>query len=480
MIARSALDELGLVLKGFRPVLRSMDVRTVAVRLAPNEGWINLVTSILISEKTVNEVKDQQKSLLEVSENEFKIFLGAWPFEDSIFDQITKGSLLFKSSEELSTVQTRQFDLLKLKVFSSWRNLNGSVQCVLCAMGGGSPPQEREKLWAVSRSQNAVAKVQNYSSIQELISHVLKIEISDGEHKDFEVTIGSLAKIDWVGFVNSSFEAKISKLCGVRDLQLNLNLKRFGSGYSKTIWRQIIPIEESEQEPTNNCIVAKSVKIDDLVPFDQMDAELIHKISALTIDSKQATVPLKNLVEPVLKTLGAFCSLADFKKMLLEPQMFGKEPQKIFETAVCWLLSLAGLNPICLSTKIKDLKGKDRKFDSLKIESGFDVGCADIIAYKDNDCLLLVDCDIGSINETKIQRLLATSKHFEASLNTYGKLRFVPVLFTTKECEQQSETGVRLVGKNVIEIIFEELVKGNRDEAASQIVSSNLLMWNIH
>lgn len=115
------------------------------------------------------------------------------------------------------------------------------------------------------------------------------------------------------------------------------------------------------------------------------------------------------------------------------------------------------------------MDGKKRTFDSLRLESGYDIGCADIIAYKENDCLLFVDCDIGALDDKKIQRLSETCKHFRKTLKTYGKFRFVPVLFTIKDCDAQSNSGVRIADRKVIEKMFEELVKGNRDQAIAQI-----------
>ena len=53
-------DELYSVLEALKPALKSMDVRTFAVA-APEEDWQNLITSVYMTEISVDEVKNQQE-----------------------------------------------------------------------------------------------------------------------------------------------------------------------------------------------------------------------------------------------------------------------------------------------------------------------------------------------------------------------------------------------------------------------------------
>jgi len=63
-------DDLLPVLKAFSPALKSIDVRTVAVCPASEEHWQNLVTSIFLSDKTVEEIKLEHKKLSIVRNDE--------------------------------------------------------------------------------------------------------------------------------------------------------------------------------------------------------------------------------------------------------------------------------------------------------------------------------------------------------------------------------------------------------------------------
>jgi hypothetical protein len=137
---------------------------------------------------------------------------------------------------------------------------------------------------------------------------------------------------------------------------------------------------------------------------------------------------------------------------------------------------LAGFHTINLNIEISRLKSKKcKKFDSLVAEeSGVPIGSADIIAYEDNKRLLLIDCDIGGVDDNKIDKLLEARKHFEA-LSKFGKLSFVSVLCTPRECSTMTNNGVVIVDKYILESIFENIAKGNRQAARDNIFNMGIL-----
>lgn len=59
----SITNELYSVFEALKPALRSMDVRTFAVS-APEGDWQNLVTSVYLTENSVDEVRKQQEKML--------------------------------------------------------------------------------------------------------------------------------------------------------------------------------------------------------------------------------------------------------------------------------------------------------------------------------------------------------------------------------------------------------------------------------
>lgn len=466
-----ASDEVYSVLQAFRTFLKSIDMRTVAVRPQSGEDWRNLVTSVTISEKTVDEVRNEHGRLPKLVNSQIALFFSVVPFDLLAFEGFARGDIGDSSINASRGVGisgigrrriiTRQFNPLKLKMKSTQRRLDGALKCVLSATANADTPQARMQLWDIVHDQDNEAKRLNYPNIFELIGDALRIEISPRDLKDFECTISDLARIRDVIFCKPSFIVEIEKISGLRDLQLNLIQKRGGKGgFFSNIWRQATPIDESEPLSVGKThVVKKSLEPPSLSAFDLIELRLIHRPSALTLDETYRRTPLQYVVEPFLKVLDAFCPIDKFKKMLLEPEKCGKEPQKIFENAVTWLLSLAGFHTLYLG-----------RYDVLRAkESSYEIGSADIIAYEDNERLLLVDCDIGSVDEKKIQKLVETRQQLESIIHN-GEIRFVPVLFSPRAYEEtRKNTQVTIVDKAIIESIIEKLAKGDRESARAKI-----------
>jgi len=477
----SSPDSLLAVLEAFEPVLNSIDVRTVAVKPMEQDKWQNLVTSVFLSEKTVEEIRKHQEKLPQLCTANLGFFVDAFPYSLSRLQDLVKEKIILRSNGH-QTVEKGHIDLHTLGVASFQRSLRGSYQYVLSSSNLTSMPQtEREKLWSIFSNQFRESKRLGRASIHDMAKELLEVDLNDRDRKDFEVgiVIGDFVKIESASFKGSFFELTIKKTPGLKGLQLNLSLIRATDvAWNTLVWRRNVDLRETKGNRKKRfCVTRNSFELDGSTPFDTMNVELIHKPSALTLATTMATAPLRNVVEPLLKTLGAFCPLDEFKMMLLEPVRYGKEPQKTFENAVVWLLSIAGFHSVYLAAKIK-ANGHEKSFDVLRaVESRFEIGCADIIAYEENEALLLVDCDVGSPDDKKIRKLKATAKFIEKSLSN-GKLRIVPVLFSPRDStELPQEAGVSIVGREAIEGFFKEIAKGNLKKARHSIWYGSFLMF---
>lgn len=349
-----APDKLYSVLEAFHPFLKSVDMRTFAVSSTLEGEWENLITSFTVSDKTVNEVKSEQEKLPKIRNNEVALFLEAAPFDYSPFDYFVKGKIrhgrLIVGGGGIgvggTTIRTKQFDPLELKVTSSRRRIEGLSKWVLSVTNLNTTP-EREELWAIAQRQTGLPKELYYEDMNDLLKSTLRIE-EISHAKDFELTISDLAKIENVTFSASSFVVEISKILDLKNLQLNVLQGRSEKGGEfHTIWRNRYSIDEIEaQQPKKT--VSVTVEPPNIFPFDSIRMELIHRGSFLTIDDSWNRAPFQNVVEPFFKVLDAFCSIDVFKEMLLKPQNFENAPQLMFENAVSWLLSLAGFHTIYL------------------------------------------------------------------------------------------------------------------------------------
>lgn len=455
-------------------------MRTVAVRPESGEDWENLVTSMAVSERSVEEVEMEQRKLPKLRNGQFALFPFAVAFDFDVFEGIARGEISHKwlniskgsgSAYRTLRIKTKQFNPLKLKMLSIWGRPNGTPKWVLTAANSNTSP-EREQLWSIVQRQSLEAKRLYYSSMEDLIKDALKVD--DLSHaKDFELTISNLAQIGRVTFSKSTIDVEISKISGLKNLRLNVIQSRAKNGGSHyPIWRERITIDEKADIPNGQIyIIEESIQPPDLLPFDSVSLQLIHWDSALQLDETWERAPLRNVVEPFFKVLGAFCPTDEFKKMLLEPENCGKEPEKIFENAIVWLLSLAGFSTIYLGTKIKNLEKKgERSFEVVRVqESGYQIGGADIIAYEENKRLLLIDCDTGSLDDKKIHGLIETQQYFK-NLSDFGKIECIPVLFSPRAYGEVKDMQVAIADRTVIESIFEDLARGDRESARSRIL----------
>jgi len=454
-------DELYFVLESFKPALKSIDLRCVAVTTPSEDYWQNLVTSIFFSNKTVDEVKNGQKTIPQVHNNYFGLFYDAVPFNDwyDVLGKIMKGILKIPIAPfGTNRIQFRKSDLSQLKVSSSKEWINGSYRCILRAVDSGSG-EERKELWSIVDRQGVLSKQFNFDSIPQLIEHHLKIRYNQNDQKDIGIAIYPPATIENLQFRNNNLEVILEKTSELKGLQLNLRTEHG----ARVAWRRTCKIAFEKTEFRNNPEV---IDIRELSPLDLLFVQLIHRDSGLTLDEVFRRVPIKNVSEPFLKTFDTFCSLDKLKSMLFEPKKYGKRPEKIFENAVTWLLSLAGFEAIHLGVSITKLDRKQEKFDVLYAKGGIPIGCADTIAYEESEWLLLIDCTIGSIDEAKVQELAETKKYFREKLKGYEKLPISAILFSPKEYRKSSPSlDVLIADKSIIERIFEAVVKGKREDA---------------
>lgn len=449
-MAPSNPDELYSVLEALKPALRSMDVRTFAVS-TPNGDWQNLITSVYITANSVDEVKKQQEKIHPLRNNEVALFSKAVSVDYTLFQNIIDGEVKFLTPFGINKVRFRKFDPTKLKVVSTQARISGlSYKWILRAEGIGGQG-ERAELWSIVKNNEIAAKKVGSPNIATLIKNTLQIDYGNGYQKDFELIVPPLASIENAYFVNSNFEVKIKKASGLRDLQLNLTLKRDDI----TIWTDPRKLKDEQQKTSKaSILVTESIPIKDVLPNDLLDVELILGESALALDKKSAYAPLEHTVEPFLKTLDAFCSLEKFENMLLKPHQH-KKADKVFENSVTWLLSLVGYNPIHLG----------EKFEKCQTETQFEFGSADIIAYEENETILLIDCDTGVVDPKKIEQLIELGNYFSELFKDYRGLETIPVLVTPTNYRGQPKKGIRIVDCKSLKRIFEELSKGNHERA---------------
>ncbi len=159
--------------------------------------------------------------------------------------------------------------------------------------------------------------------------------------------------------------------------------------------------------------------------------------------------------------------------MLSEEVYKYPKPEVTFERAVAWLLSLGGFHTINLESK------KIKSFDKVHV-GAVEIGCADILAYKENDRLLLVDCTIRTPNAQKIQDLKDAKKHVSSILASYKGLRVVPLIFSPADCSHvETDVEVRIIDKYQIKEILGKIARGQVEDIQHMFYDFRKIAWRV-
>ena len=114
--------ELFSVMQALSPALKSINVRTIAITPESTDEWQNLITSIFLTEKSVDQVRKQQQNMptFRNKKNDFAFFQNAYSFDNSsFFEELVKGEVRFPDSFGINKVYFRKFDPLSLIVHST-------------------------------------------------------------------------------------------------------------------------------------------------------------------------------------------------------------------------------------------------------------------------------------------------------------------------------------------------------------------------
>lgn len=452
------------VLHAFSPAFKSIDFRIVAVK--PEVYWISAITSMFISCKSQKEIKSEQQKIKEKlpKSDKFSILLDCYPF-DSISD-------LFKQieNEEIeidgNSIKFQQVDSSKLKIDTYLPSyLKAMKEWKL--IGSVADTQLYDEIWEIMANQNGPSRLVGYENIYDLIRETLKIRnFNRGRPRALVIGIPIPARIVDISFNRESVKIKTKKAFSLDDLQLNISVNRVNhrSSNFEPFWRTTELVKKCKHPLKRGfCYVMNSIKLANSKPHDRIEVELIHrKVPTLSMDRTFLEVPLENAVEPFAKALGAFCSLDLFRERLLSPEKF-KKSGVVFENAVAWLLSLIGFSV----TQLRE------EFETLRIpETKFEEGSIDMIAYRENEHLLFVDCDTKIPDDKKIRSMVLVREYFKSLQDKQGRPYLLSVIFSPRNCTgiQTDSLTMRIIDRNGIKRIFEEAMKGDTGQARSALV----------
>jgi hypothetical protein len=146
-----------------------------------------------------------------------------------------------------------------------------------------------------------------------------------------------------------------------------------------------------------------------------------------------------------------------------------KKADFVFQDAVAMLLSLIGFSVIVLGKK----KLKNKELDKLRLDSKVVVGSVDIIAFRENNKLFLIDCTLDIVDDSKIRKLQKIVNYFSSEEDRkYSKI--MGLIFSSQDCRdvsRKSYEDIRIIDAHLLKIIFDLALKGKNQDARSRLHS---------
>lgn len=452
---------VGNVFNALRGYFISLDLRILAFK--KNGQWINIVGSLFFSEKPVEQIKKIQDSITFPELKNFKLFtLASKSSEFGVFSrQVNKNGLirLPNSSFGEDAIFIGKFNPRHIAVNDRPIFLQQITDWKL--LGGRATEQHPNRIncWEILEGNEGLFISLGFESVYDWINNALRIsKYRNRDENTFIIGLPIKAKIDDLKIKGNVVSFSVEAHKNIRNLQLNLVQWEPHVAEWRTIDRKIKGMTRFDQQFNDYVVYSDEIKFSRIHLKHFIRAHLIStNIPLVEIDQKRCDPPLENSLEPLVNALEKFYHLEEFKNQLLYPEKLKKKrethgPSWYFEEAVSWLLSLGGLSVIRLGEK-----------ENIHLESGYTIS-ADILAYKENDFIFVIDCDTQHADPEKANHLLQIVDHFEQLQNEIGKPEIIPVIFTPKEpVIGETQTKVHVINGPKIERLLEKAIKGDTE-----------------
>lgn len=454
-------ETVSRVISGLGRYLKSIDIRTLAFRL--EDEWINIVTSLFFSEKPIEKIREEHKKLDLPEMDNIKLFYSA---QEKWIGALSKGEIWIKDASRPlpfpldAIIKTSCIDIFEspislypdhLRTYRDWRIFGVEKVDSL---------SKRDECWNYLDRNTSMVIPLSYRDIYDWIRHSLKItKFHRGDKIGFIIGIPIHAKISELKVKENRIKIKLISHKDLSNLFVNVYHMRYDNYYGRSVEinRKPVSLDDYQKISGDYVYYQEEVEFPELKPHDRIEVYLRNrKFPTSEIDVNHTIVPLEKPLEPFFLALNRFCEIEDFKKQLFTPETCPRtphwkhDPAWLFEEAVVWLLSLAGLSVIRLGEK-----------ETIHLDTGINYS-ADILAYKENEYIYIIDCDIQHISLEKADHLLQIVDLLKPIQDEKGKPEIIPMIFTPKDppVPAQIESKVQVYTGSRIKRLFEKIMKG--------------------
>lgn len=318
------------------------------------------------------------------------------------------------------------------------------------------------EVWDILTKKNGEALLRGYRDIYDLIGDFTGlIDYKGNPGYDIKCILPIGIRITHFNVINKKIQMKILKNPVLDKMQINIRVSR-DEFRRIPFFRKIIPIETKQKKVKKECLISN------LLPNDFIDVYLISQsLPELIIEEKSALAPIEEPLKPFAVTLNYFYPLGELKDKLLTPSAF-KNAGEVFEKAVAILFSLCGLSSIHL--------GKEH--EHINLETKYQLSSSDILAYKEGEAILLIDCSTQTPDPSKLSKLTDLKQYLENDDQIKKVKYLIPVIVTPVDCTgfETSYTEVKILDKKWILNTFEKIMTDNTDNIIRELILSGYRM----
>lgn len=455
------------VYDAFKDYFISFDLRILAFKLPIGRDyqWTNLVSSMYFSEEPVKNVKKLQKSLYIPKTKNIHLFC----FADKTSTFGSRSSGLNRGGVfRIHDTITRKEEAITMGIFNPQflhitehpPYLSHFSEGKLLGAASDHQLLHRHEGWECSNEIEDLIISRGFDNINQWINDILKIEgYGKGNKNSFFIGLPIKGKIIDLKIKENEVTFNIKAPKKLSKLQINVYNKKVERNFYKTSERRF-KLLTPQNDKNDSVLYIDKVTFNKILPNNLIEAQLISvNFPRIKIDYKRSWPPLENTLEPLLNAFRKFYNLDEFENQLLNPEETAPikksvrhDPSWLFEEAVSWLLSIGGLSVVRLGEK-----------EIIHLEYGRNLS-ADILAYKENDYLFVVDCDINHVDQKKIQNLLRIGEICKDVQNEIGKPRIIPVIFIPKKTQiPKIPTGFRVIDGPKIERLLKYAINGDTE-----------------
>jgi len=455
------------VYNAFKDYFISFDLRILAFKLPIGRDyqWINLVSSMYFSEEPVENIKKIQKSLYIPKAKNIHLlcFTDKSPTFGSRSSGLSRGGVFriydtITRKEEAITMGIFNPQFLQITEHPPY--LGHFSEGKLLGAASDHQLLHRHKGWESSNEIEDLIISMGFDNINQWINDTLKIEgYGKGNENSFFIGLPIKGKIIDLKIKENEVTFNIKAHKHLSNLQINVYNKKEERNFYKTYERRF-KLLTSQNDKNDSVSYIDKVTFNKIQPNDLIEARLISvKFPKIKIDYKRSFPPLENTLEPLINAFRKFYNLDQLKNQLLNPEettplkkSVRHDPSWLFEEAISWLLSIGGLSVVRLGEK-----------EIIHLDYGRNLS-ADILAYKENEYLFVVDCDINHVDQKKIQNLLRICEICKEVQNEIGKPRIIPVIFIPKKTQiPKIPTIFRVIDGPQIERLLKYAINGDTE-----------------